>query len=164
MEPDSGGAAASGEAPADSELGCWARGGCTVRSLQQEFNDPGWAQRGQYRALKQFIMNWNNWPSSEDRAAMLDGPPSPEMPIDQQARIAAVVRCLCERDDHPVPAWVHAKRARRRSGGVRLISDRRLRLSRFRPLSGFAKILQQQTPAPARRHRVWFEAELLESR
>ena len=41
----------------------WAAGrGAAVRSVayKKEFNDPGWAPRGQYRALKQFIMNWNN--------------------------------------------------------------------------------------------------------
>ena len=161
MKSDLADAAEMHEAP---DLGCWERGGCTVSSLQQEFNDPGWVPRGQYRALKQFIMNWNNWPSSDDRAAMLDGPPPLEMPMDQQARIAAVVRGLCERDGHPVPAWVHTKRASRRGGGVRLLSDRRLKPSRFRPCSEFAKILRQQTPPSARRHRVWFEAGILESR
>ena len=165
MEHDLADAAESQEAPSTSGgLGCWARGGCTVRGLQREFNDPGWALRGQYRVLKQFIMNWNNWPSPEDRSAMLDGPPPSEMPMAQQARIAAVVRCLCERDGHPVPAWVHTRRASRRGGGVRLTSDRRLKTKRLRPCSGFAKILRQQTPPPARRHRVWFEADLLESR
>ena len=95
---------------------------------------------------------------------MLDGPPPLVMPMDQQARIAAVVRCLCERDGHPVPKWVHTKRASRRGGGVRLLSDRRLKPNRFQAHSEFAELLRRQTPLSARRHRVWFEAGLLESR
>lgn len=164
MESELADVVAVPETPNRGDLGCWERGGCTVTRLQEEFSDPGWAPRGQYRALKQFIMNWNNWPSPEDRATMLDGPPPAEMPMDQQARIAAVVRCLCERDGHPLPAWVHTKRASRRGGGVRLLSDRRLKPSRFQRRSEFARILRGQTPPSARRHRVWFEAGILDSR
>ena len=141
---------------------CWQRGGVTVMSLHVEFNDPAWAPRGKYRALKQFIMNWNNWPSREDRSAMLDGPPPDDMPADEQARIAAVVHCLCERDGHPLPEWVQTKRARRR-GGVPLISDRHYR-SRIGFVGGYGRLIKRETPKPARRYRVWFLPGMLEAR
>ena len=139
---------------------CWTRGGLTVTSLLAEFRDPGWEPRGKYRSLKQFIMNWNNWPSPKDRAAMLDGPPSDEMTEDEQARIAAVVHCLCERDSHPVPEWVHGKRARRR-GGALLFGDQ---CSGLLGLDGYGRLIKRDTPARARSHRVWFLPETLEAR
>ncbi len=130
-------------------------------SLQREFDDPAWEPRGKYRALKQFIMNWNNWPSYEDRAVMLDGPPPAEMPEEEQARIAAVVHCLCERDGHPMPDWVHSKKAKRR-GGVSLILDKHYR-NRFGFADGFDRLVKRETPRAARVHRVWFLAETLEA-
>ena len=141
---------------------CWTRGGLTVTSLLAEFRDPGWEPRGKYRSLKQFIMNWNNWSEYRDRAAMLDGPPPDEMTEDEQARIAAVVHCLCERDSHPVPEWVQGKRARRR-GGVSLFSDRYYR-NRFGIADGFDRLVKRGTPEMARRYRVWFQAEMLNAR
>jgi len=140
---------------------CWTRGGLSVMSLQREFDDPAWEPRGKYRALKQFIMNWNNWPSYEDRAVMLDGPPPAEMPEEEQARIAAVVHCLCERDGHPMPDWVHSKKAKRR-GGVSLILDKHYR-NRFGFADGFDRLVKRETPRAARVHRVWFLAETLEA-
>ena len=138
---------------------CWTRGGLTVTSLAEEFADPGWEARGKYRALLQFIMNWNNWTSREDRDAMLDGPPPDEMPEDEKARIAAVVHCLCERDNHPIPEWVHSVRARRR-GGVFLVNDWHLRNWVGRT-TAFGRLVRRRTPATARQYRVWFEAETL---
>ena len=141
---------------------CWTRGGLTVTSLHEEFSDPAWEPRGKYRALKQFIMNWNNWPSPQDRSAMLDGPPPDDMPEDEQARIAAVVHCLCDRDGHPLPDWVRSKRARRR-GGVSLIRDQHYR-SRVGLVDGYDRLVRRETPMIARRYRVWFLPETLEAR
>ena len=141
---------------------CWTRGGLTVTSLREEFSDPAWEPRGKYRALKQFIMNWNNWPSQEDRSAMLDGPPPDDMPEDEQARIAAVVHCLCDRDGHPLPDWVKTKRARRR-GGVSLIRDQHHR-SRVGTVAGYDRLVKRETPKIAWRYRVWFLPETLEAR
>ena len=152
-------AAPLGDAPSWHVPRCWTRNGLTVTSLQREFNDLRWKPRGQFRALKQFIMNWNNWPSREDRAAMLDGPPPDDMPTEQQARIAAVVHCLCERDGHPIPDWVHDKRAPRR-GGVLLISDRHYR-NKYGYVDGFTRLVKRATPRTARSYRVFFEAEML---
>ena len=140
---------------------CWTRGGLTVTSLAAEFRDPEWEPRGKYRVLKQFIMNWNNWPSHEDRAAMLDGPPPDELLEDEQARIAAVVHCLCERDSHPLPKWVQGKRARRR-GGVSLFSDRYYR-NRLGVADAYDRLIKRDTPKTARNYRVWFQAETLNS-
>ena len=141
---------------------CWTRGGLTVTSLLDEFNDPGWEPRGKYRVLKQFIMNWNNWSSQEDRSAMLDGPPPAEMSEDEQARIAAVVHCLCERDGHPPPDWVRGKRARHR-GGVLLFLDHHYR-NRLGIVDGYDRLIKRDTPEIARRYRVWFLPESLEAR
>ena len=141
---------------------CWTRGGLTVTGLVDEFADPAWAARGKYRALLQFIMNWNNWPDPDDRNAMLDGPPSDELTEEEKARIAAVVKCLCERDGYPVPEWVHGARARKR-GGVMLVLDQHYR-NRFGIADGFYRVVRRETPKPARRHRVWFEPETLDKR
>ena len=142
---------------------CWTRGGLTVSSLAAEFADPSWAGRGKYRALLQFIMNWNNWPSSADRMAMLDGPPGKGLSLDERARVAAVVECLCERDGIPVPDWVNGVRAR--GSGVMLVDDDGYReWGRFGLADGFSRIVRRRTPTEARRHRVWFEPETLEKR
>ena len=138
---------------------CWTRGGLAVTDLHTEFQDPAWSARGQYRALLQFIMNWNNWADSEDRAAMLDGSPPEGMPDDQKARIAAVVHCLCERDGYPIPDWVHGHRARR--GGVFLTHDLKLGNRPFWP-SVYTRHIRGATPATARRYRVWFDAKTLD--
>lgn len=143
-------------------MGIWARGGLTVTGLLKEFRDPGWAVRGQYRALKQFIMNWNNWPARADRAAMLDGPPPRDMTRDEKARIAAVVRCLCERDNHPLPGWVRRTRPASKPG-VMLISVEPV-LRDTPAADAFGRIVMRDTPEAARRYRVWFEAEMLEAR
>ena len=148
-----------------SELGvprCWTRGGLTVTALADEFSDPLWAPRGQYRALLQFIMNWNNWPSRADREAMLDGPPPADMPEEQRARIAAVVSCLCERDGLAVPGWTRGVKARRR-GGVLLVNDDYLR-NRLGWADAWCRSIRRGTPGAAQRHRVWFEAETLHKR
>ena len=141
-------------------MGIWARGGLTVTGLLAEFRDPGWAIRGQYRALKQFVMNWNNFDSPTDRAAMLDGPPR-GMTRDEKARVAALVRCLCERDRHPLPGWVRRTRAARGPHGVFLIMDRSL--NDDAELMTYPRLIMDQTPLSAARYRVWFEAEFLES-
>lgn len=141
---------------------CWTRGGLTVASLQREFNDPGWAARGQYRALIQFAMNWNAWPSTFDRYAMIDSEPPDSMPMDQRARIAALVHCLCERDHFIVPDWTEGVRARRR-GGVLLIDDART-CNMFGCLTDTARQVKRVTPEAALRYRVWFEPEILDRR
>ena len=145
-----------------ASMGIWARGGLTVTGLHREFADPGWRHRGKYRALKQFIMNWNNWPSYEDRAAMLDGPPHKSMSRDEKARVAAVVRCLCQRDGHPIPKWV--RRARPSRLGVALVDDLPIRSSRLGTLSPFARSVRDETPKPAAAYRVWFEPATLSVR
>ena len=141
---------------------CWTRGGLTVTTLQREFNDPGWEPRGKFRSLLQFIMNWNNWPSHEDRSAMLDGPPPAGMPEAEKARIAAVVHCLCERDDHPLPNWVHGVKARC-YGGV-FLTDETSPHNKLGWTDGHSRIVKRRTHPHARKHRVWFEAEMLEKR
>lgn len=140
----------------------WVRGGLTVTGLQREFNDPGWELRGQYRATLQFIMNWNNWPSYEDRCAMLDGPPQDDMPQDQKARIAAIVHTLCDRDNHPIPDWVHGVRTRHRAG-VYLTGDTPVR-NCLGFLNGYARMIRRNTPRIPRLHRVWLEEESLNKR
>ena len=144
------------------DLGCWVRGGLTVTGLADEFAGKGWEPRGKYRAILQFIMNWNNWPDHDDRAAMLDGPPPDTLSEDEKARIAAVVHCLCERDSHPLPEWMRKYRANRR-GGVRLISDRPYR-NRWGWASGFNRTIKKRTPRSARHYKVWFDAETLNKR
>ena len=138
---------------------CWTRGGLTVTTLEREFNDPGWVARGQYRSLIQFVMNWNAWPSTFDRYAMLDGAPSESMPQDQRARIAAVIHCLCERDAFLVPDWVPGVVARQR-GGVSLVREEQLCNSWGFPTKEMRRV-KRSTPRPARGHRVWFEPEIL---
>ena len=107
-------------------------------------------------------MNWNNWPDFDDRAAMLDGAPPELLTDDEKARIAAIVACLCGRDNHPLPDWVHGLKARA-PGGVCLISDRAHR-NRWRWPSAFSRHVKRSTPEAARPYRVWFEAETLEKR
>ncbi len=138
---------------------CWTRGGLTVTTLEREFNDPGWAARGQYRSMIQFVMNWNNWPSTFDRYAMLDGEPSQSMPNDQRARIAAVVHCLCARDGFLIPDWVQGVVAQQR-GGVSLTREARL-CNRWGFLTKEIRLLKRRTPRLARKHKVWFEPDLL---
>lgn len=142
---------------------CWTRGGLTVTSLADEFADPAWEPRGKYRALFQFIMNWNNWPSRTDREAMLDGPPPAEMPEEERARIAAVVACLCERDGHPTPSWTLGVRARKRGGVMLIVDDHYLR-NRFGWVDGFDRYVRRDTPSAAKPHRVWFEPATLDKR
>lgn len=145
-------------------LGIWERGGLTVTGLHREFADPAWLHRGQHRALKQFIMNWNNWPSFADRAAMLDGPPHKRMPRDRKARIAAVVHCLCERDHHPLPKWARRFRVSGRSGGVMLLSDTPFSRNGASAPSRFEVIIRDKTPSAAQRYRVWFDPSILDAR
>ena len=105
-------------------------------------------------------MNWNGWPDPEDRAAMLDGPPSDTLTEDEKARIAAVVHALCERDGHPLPEWATGHRAARR-GGIRLTADRPYR-DRWRRPTAHSRRVKRRTPPAARTHRVWFDAATLD--
>lgn len=145
-----------------AQMGIYARGGLTVTGLLREFRDPAWAGRGQYRSLKQFIMNWNNWPDSADRSAMLDGRPR-GMPRDERTRVAAVVRCLCERDGRPLPWWVRLARPAKSRHGVFAISDRPLESPATGGMDRYSRAIRDCTPAPAHRYRVWFDPAFLES-
>ena len=127
---------------------CWTRGGLSVTTLADEFADPAWVKRGKYRSLLQFIMNWNNWPDEADRSAMLDGPPPDSLTMDEKARIAAVVHCLCDRDGWPIPEWVHELKARRR--GVSLIRDTYMSRS-------YMRHIRRRAHRIAKMHRVWLE-------
>ena len=59
--------------------------------------------------ITQFCRDWRSWP--EDREWMLEGEPDPDSDPYDLAKVAAIVRGLCERWDHPTPAWIEGVRA-----------------------------------------------------
>lgn len=106
---------------------------------------------GQDRLLYQFIKDWNNWPSC--RRAMLDDSPPHGTDIGTAAKIAVVVHALCDRDQHPILAWVWESRAPHATilvPGIGLDT-------------GFGRLIRESAPDACALHRVYFSAEDLES-
>jgi len=69
------------------------------------------------------------------------------------AKVAAVVHALCQRDGHPIPAWVHSARS---PNDVALVPDVDLQ-------SPYGQRLLQHAPAVCGYHRVWFSLVTLRS-
>ena len=59
--------------------------------------------------ITQFCRDWRSWP--DDRVWMLEGEPDPGSDPYDLAKVAAIVRGLCERWNHPTPAWIEGVRA-----------------------------------------------------
>ena len=104
-----------------------------------------------YWPVIQFIKDWNN--QSESRELMMAGglPAGTDTVI--AAKVAAVVHALCQRDGHPIPAWVHSARS---PNDVALVPDVDLQ-------SPYGQRLRQNAPGVCRYHRVWFSLVTLRS-
>ena len=116
-----------------------------VRDLPALMARPG---RDHYRALVQFIKDWNYWVA--DRDEMLDGSPPPGGDPFHLACIAAVVHALTVRDGVEVPDWVHLYRAacEQTISGIPVTTD-------------FGRLVAAEAPATCAHHGVYFEADLL---
>ena len=78
-----------------------------LAELPEAMSEPGGRGAGHW-PLDQLIKDWNNQPESRD--LMLVGGLPEGTDHTTAAKIAAVVHALCERDGHPVPAWVQSAR------------------------------------------------------
>ncbi len=144
------------------------RGGIEVEIID---NDGNWVQK-RYRAaelptvlardrdvpraevviITQFCRDWRTWP--EDREWMLEGEPDPAGDPYDLAKVAAIVRGLCERWDHPTPAWIEC---------VRAPTEILLFLDKGRPVNpGYEATRRALAPPACAEHGVYYEAEMLE--
>lgn len=104
-----------------------------------------------YWPVVQLIKDWNNQP--ESRAQMLsDGLPA-GTDATTAAKIAAVVHALCQRDSHPLPAWVISARS---PNEVALVPDVDLE-------SPYGQRLRDNAPGVCAYHRVYFSVVDLRS-
>ncbi|WP_419840302.1 hypothetical protein [Candidatus Poriferisodalis sp.] len=108
--------------------------------------------RGRIVGLRQLAKNWAI-AATDQRAAMISVEPRPHRWFHRLtrrrfdlARIAAVVRALCDRDEVPVPTWVGAHRASR----AVCLNDRKLTDSRW------DAHIREIAPAACAVHNVWF--------
>ena len=108
--------------------------------------------RAEVVIITQFCRDWRTWP--EDREWMLEGEPDPAGDPYDLAIVAAIVRGLCERWDHPTPAWIE---------GVRAPTEILLFLDKGRPVNpGYEATRRALAPPASAKHGVYYEAEMLE--
>jgi len=114
--------------------------------------------RKRWRALRLFARDWAKNP--DRRGGMAATGPAfhrwwhrwhPRR-RDDLPKIAAVVRAVCERDEHPVPGWVAQHKARRH---IDIITCERLAGTQI-PMLG--------CPPGCAEHRVWFEWSFIEDK
>jgi len=101
--------------------------------------------------ITQFCRDWRTWP--EDREWMLEGEPDPAGDQYDLAKVAAVVRGLCERWDHPTPAWIE---------GVRAPTEILLSLDKVPLNPGYERSIRAVAPPACAKHGVYYEADMLE--
>ena len=104
-----------------------------------------------YWPVVQLIKDWNNQP--ESRARMLSGGLPEGTDATVAAKIAAVVHALCQRDSHPLPAWVLSARS---PVEVALVPDVDL-------ASPYGRRLRDNAPGVCAYHRVYFSVVDLRS-
>lgn len=120
----------------------------TVRRLAAELVDPTWSDAD--RPLVQFVMDWRRAP--DQRPAVLAAElPTGTSPL-VQAKIAAVVHALCDRDGIQPPEWIHDVRA-----------DPPIALFGIRLNSDFGNIIRDRSPQTSALHGVFFGADLLDA-
>ncbi len=102
--------------------------------------------------ITQFCRDWRSWP--EDREWMLEGEPDSDSDPYDLAKVAAIVRGLCERWDHPTPAWIE---------GVRAPTETLLFLDKKGPVHpGWERSIRALAPSACAEHGVYYEADMLE--
>ena len=104
-----------------------------------------------YGPLVQFIKDWNNCP--ESRELMLAGGLPEDTDAVSAAKIAAVVHALCQRDDHPLPAWVLSARSPVEVALVPIVDLE----------SPYGQRLRSDAPGVCHCHRVYFSVVDLQS-
>ncbi len=100
--------------------------------------------------IAQFVKDWNRDPSR--RTLMIDSPPT-LWSREHRTALAAIVRCLCARDSHPIPRWartVEPLSAPYSLSGVDLESK-------------FGHFVRANTSGLAAALNVFFDRSLLES-
>ena len=108
--------------------------------------------RAEATILVQFCRDWRAWP--EDREWMLEGAPDLEAsdPYDL-AKVAAVVRGLCERWGHQTPEWIE---------GVRAPTEILLFLQDTPLHVPYERRVRALAPPACAKHGVYYEADMLE--
>lgn len=104
-----------------------------------------------YWPVVQLIKDWNNQP--ESRARMLSGGLPAGADATVEAKIAAVVHALCQRDGHPLPEWVVSARS---PVDVALVPDVDL-------ASPYGRRLRDSAPGVCAYQRVYFSVVDLRS-
>lgn len=104
-----------------------------------------------YWPVVQLIKDWNNQP--ESRAEMLSGGLPAGTDATVAAKVAAVVHALCQRDSHPLPAWVVSARS---PVDVALVPEVDL-------ASPYGRRLRDSAPGVCAYHRVYFSVVDLRS-
>jgi len=104
-----------------------------------------------YGPLVQFIKDWNNCP--ECRELMLAGGLPEDTDAVSGAKIAAVVHALCQRDGHPLPAWVLSARSPAEVALVPVVDLE----------SPYGQRLRDDAPGVCHFHRVYFSVVDLQS-
>ena len=104
-----------------------------------------------YWPVIQLIKDWNNQPESRD--LMLAGGLPEGTDTTAAAKIAAVIHALCQRDRHPLPAWVLSARS---PAAVALVPAVDLE-------SPYGQRLRDDAPGVCHYHRVYFSVVDLRS-
>ena len=103
------------------------------------------------KPLVQFIMDWNHFP--QDREEMLTGELPPDCPTEHAAAIASVVHALCDRDGYKLPKSLKGLQA-----------DKEITLS-LRPVATpFTRKVRSLSPEVCHEHKVFYEADLLDTK
>ena len=105
-------------------------------------------RRAEQCFLVQLTRDWHNRP--EEREWLLSGEPPAGCDLYDLAKVAAVIRGLCERDDYPIPAWIV---------GVRAPSEIVMLLNI--PLEEFDSQMKEDCPSACAVHGVYYEADFL---
>ena len=120
----------------------------TVQRLAAELVDPTW--RDADRPLVQFVMDWRRYPEQRDAVVATVPPPGTSELV--QAKIAAVVHALCDRDHVTVPDWVHRCRA-----------EPEVALFGAYLHTPYGQRIRRCSPRVCAAHGVWFSADLLDA-
>lgn len=107
--------------------------------------------RAEATAIIQFCRDWRSWP--DDRDWMLEGTPAPGADPYDLAKVAAVVRGLCERWDHPTPDWIE---------GVRAPTEILLFLEGTPLYPPYERRVRALAPPACAVHGVYYESDMLE--